>query len=82
MHLRFADDYRLGQHNDKRYLRMLKKQGTVSIVIEGRFVASGGPFGPGMSRYEFLISRLIDVQKLTPEYRKRFGIGSGHTTLN
>ena len=32
MHLRFADDYRLGQHNDKKYLRMLKKQGAVSIV--------------------------------------------------
>ena len=32
MHLRFADDYRLGQHNDNRYLRMLKKQGAVSIV--------------------------------------------------
>ncbi len=82
MHLRFADSYKLGDPSDEKYFRMLKKEGSVSIVVDGRFLAKEGSFGPEGSRFEFQISRIIEVQKLTPEYRKRYGIGSGHTTLN
>ncbi len=73
--LRFAEGYVHGP--DKRYLGMLRKYGAVRLVVRGRFVASGGPFGPEGDRFEFQIVSIIEVQKLTREYRDRYSIGTG-----
>jgi hypothetical protein len=82
MNLRFAYDYKLGQPSDKRYFHMLRKEGAVGITVKGRFVSSGGPFGPQGARYEFLVSEVLDVRKLSKEYRQRNNIGSGQIDPN
>jgi hypothetical protein len=79
MHLKFADNYQLGQPGDKKYLHMLRKDGAVGLTVRGRFVASGGPFGPEGDPYRFLISSVVEVRKLSKEYRQRFDIGTGKT---
>jgi hypothetical protein len=81
MLMRFSDDYRMGQPEDKKYLRLLRKEGAVEITVRGKFVSSGGPFGPEGTRYEFLISSIIEVNKLSMEYRQKFDIGSGQVAI-
>jgi hypothetical protein len=82
MHLRFADGYELGKPEDKKYLQLLRKEGAVGITIKGKFVSSGGPFGPEGDPYEFRISSVVEVRKLSKDYRQRFHIGSGKTNIS
>jgi hypothetical protein len=81
MLLRFADDYVLGQQADKKYLYLLRREGAVGLTVKGKLVSTGGPFGPEGSPYEFLISTVIEVRKLSKEYRKQFHIGSGKVSV-
>ena len=82
MHLRFADNYQLGQPGDKKYFHLLRKEGAAGITVKGRFISSGGPFGPEGDAYEFLISSIVQVRRLSKEYRRLFDIGSGKTNPN
>jgi len=77
MLLRFAEDYRMGQPADKKYLHLLRKEGAVGLTVRGKFISTGGPFGPEGARYEFLISSIVEVRKLSKEYRQQFDIGTG-----
>jgi hypothetical protein len=80
--LRFEDSYKLGQTADKKYFNLLKKEGTILVKFRGRFVSTGGPFGPEGSPYELLVTEILDLQKLSPEYRQQYSIGTGHTNPN
>ena len=79
MLLRFANGYGLGQPGDKKYLHLLRREGAVALTVKGKFVSTGGPFGPEGAPYEFLISEVIKARKLSKEYRQRLDIGSGKT---
>ena len=81
MFLRFADGYALGQPGDKKYLHLLRKEGAVGLTVKGKFVSTGGPFGPEGAPYEFLISTVVEVLKLSKEYREQFDVGSGKTNI-
>jgi hypothetical protein len=79
--LRFAAGYGLGKPEDKKYFHLLRKEGAVGITLKGKFIFSGGPFGPEGAPSELLISSIIEVHKITKEYRKRYDIGSGKTNV-
>jgi hypothetical protein len=79
MSVTFGHSYKLGQPMDKRYFTTLRKQGAIRVQLRGRFIASGGPFGPEGTKYEFVILEVLDVQKLSREYRQRYSIGTGRT---
>jgi hypothetical protein len=81
MLLRFADGYVLGQPGDKKYLHLLHKEGAVGLTVQGKFVSTGGPFGPEGAPYEFLILAVVEVRTLSKEYRQQFDIGSGKTNI-
>jgi hypothetical protein len=81
MLLRFADGYALGEPGDKKYLHLLRKEGAVGLTVKGKFVSAGGPFGPEGAPYQFLISAVVEVRKLSKEYRQQFDIGSGKTSI-
>jgi hypothetical protein len=74
MLLRFADGYTLGQPGDKKYLHLLRTEGAVGLTVKGNFVSTGGPFGPEGAPYEFLITTVVEVRKLSKEYRQQFDI--------
>jgi hypothetical protein len=80
--IRFDDSYKLGQAEDKKLLKMLRTEGTVCVKVRGYFVSSGGPFGPEGAPYEFLVLEVLDVQKISNEYRWRYSIGTAHTNPN
>jgi len=75
----FDDSYKLGQPMDKKYFSMLRKEGAVRVKLRGHFVATGGPFGPEMAPYKLLILEIIEVQKLSKQYRQEYSIGTGRT---
>jgi hypothetical protein len=81
MLLRFADSYELGKPGDKKYLRLLRKEGAVGITVTGRFVSFGGPFGPEGAPFEFLIFSVVEVHAISKDYRERFNIGTGKTNI-
>jgi hypothetical protein len=81
-HIRFDDSYKLGQPGDKKLLKMLRAQGAVHITVRGYFVSTGGPFGPEGSPFEFLVLQVLDVHKLSSEYRQRYSIGTGQMNPN
>jgi hypothetical protein len=54
-HIRFDDSYKLGQPEDKKLLKMLRSEGAVHDKVRGYFASIGGPFGPQVSPYEFLV---------------------------
>jgi hypothetical protein len=78
MLLRFADSYELGKAGDRKYLRMLRKQGQVEVTVKGTFVSAGGAFGPEGAQFEFLISSVIEVRKLSKAYRRQVDIATGN----
>jgi hypothetical protein len=80
--LRFADSYELGQPAGKKYLKLLRKEGALHAKLRGYFVATGGPFGPEGSPFEFRVLEILDTQKLSKEYREKYSIGTGHTIPN
>ena len=82
IYLKFSDSYRMGQPQDKKYFHLLRKNGAVGITVKGKFVSSGGGGGPQMARFEILISSVVEVRELSKEYRQRFDIGSGKTTIS
>lgn len=77
--LRFDDSYKLGQAADKKEIKLLNKEGAIRAKYRGYFVSTGGPFGPEGSLFEFRILEILDVQKLTSEYRQKYSIGTGQT---
>jgi hypothetical protein len=80
--IRFDDSYRLGQPEDKKLLKMLRTEGAVHVEVRGYLVSTGGPLGPEMSPYEFLVLQVLAVHKLSSEYRQRYSIGTGKTNPN
>jgi hypothetical protein len=81
MLLKFADSYQLEKPVDKEYLHLLRKEGAVGVAVRGIFISTGGPFGPEGKSYELLIESVLQVRKLSKEYRQRFDIGSGKTNV-
>ncbi len=80
--IRFDDSYKLGQSMDKKLLKMLRTEGAVHIKARGYFVSNGGPFGPEGAPYEFLVLEVLDLQKLSSEYKQHYSIGTGHTNVS
>lgn len=79
LRLRFAESHKLGQPQDKKYLKLLRKEGALRANLRGFFVGTGGPFGPEGSPFEFRIVEILDTQKLSTEYRKKYSLGTGQT---
>jgi len=73
----FDESYKMGQSTDKKYFKMLRKEGAVWVKLRGRFVATGGPFGPEGAPYEFVILEIVDFHKLSKVYREQYSIGTG-----
>jgi hypothetical protein len=79
LRLRFADSYKLGQPEDKGYLKLLSKEGAIHAKLRGYFVSTAGPFSPEGSPFEFRVLQILDRQKLSREYREKYSIGTGQT---
>jgi hypothetical protein len=77
MQIRLADVYKRSTTENKKFRRILNREGAVRLTVKGRFIATGGPFGPNGVPYEFIITSIMDVQKLSGEYRQQHDIGTG-----
>jgi hypothetical protein len=76
----FDESYKMGQSTDKKFFKMLRKEGAVWVQLRGRFVATGGPFGPEGAPYEFVILEIVAFHKLSKVYREHYSIGTGRVT--
>jgi len=75
--IRFADSKVLATTFGRRYLRMLRREGGMHLTAQGKFRSTGGPFGPNGVAYEFTITSILDVQKLSDSYKRLYDIGTG-----
>lgn len=55
----------------KKLEKLLSHQRTAKVSVEGTFYGSGGPYGPDVARFRFVVQRIISVEAASKADMKR-----------